>query len=207
MTWKGTPYFIHISGERTTARTIEWVKVSLLLLHQFISSQIFDKSNRQIIIPSTIIRRDNSFPDEIFLSDHTGFGPIRSVFVRPFVSFMDARPLTNGTYEKSWKEKSCSLPIIYLLLLFLSSICIKYLNWEIPNVHNLQQASNPGKNFKISYGSLKTCHSRVEHNTWICYGKYNHIKERQHQRRSKASCRSTRIGNVIKNLVPMAWAI
>ena len=79
-------YFIHISGERTAAGTIEWVKVSLLLLHQFISSQIFDKSNRQIIIPSTIIRRDNSFPDEIFLSDHTGFGPIRSVFVRPRIS-------------------------------------------------------------------------------------------------------------------------
>ena len=49
-----------------------------------------------------------------------------------------------GSSRKSAQEKSCSLPIIYLLLLFLSSICIKYLNWEIPNVHNLQQASNPG---------------------------------------------------------------
>lgn len=114
--------------------------------------------------------------------------------------------LIEPTYEKSGKEKSCSLPIIYLLLLFLSSICIKYLNWEIPNVHNLQQASNPG-NLKISYGSSKTCHFRVEHNTRVCYGKYYHIKERQHQRRSKASCRSTRNGNVIENLIPMAWAI
>ena len=56
--------------------------------------------------------------------------------------------LIEPTYKKSGKEKSCSLPIIYLLLLFLSSICIKYLNWEIPNVHNLQQASNPGKTWK-----------------------------------------------------------
>ena len=53
--------------------------------------------------------------------------------------------MNDSSSRKSVKEKSCSLPIIYLLLLFLSSICIKYLNWEIPNVHNLQQASNPGK--------------------------------------------------------------
>ena len=128
--------------------------------------------------------------------------------------------MNNSSFKKSVKEKSCSLPIIYLLLLFLSSICIKYLNWEIPNVHNLQQASNPGKIISSS-NSQKPCtrnflwvfsdngnfNSRVEHNTWICYGKYYHIKERQHQKGSKASCRSTRNGNVIENLIPMAWAI
>ena len=76
----------------------------------------------------------------------------------PFLSARESQTLMRGPlsegpsligpmYEKSIKEKSCSLPIIYLLLLFLSSICIKYLNWEIPNVHNLQQASNPGNNF------------------------------------------------------------
>ena len=122
-----------------------------------------------------------------------------------------------GSSRKSAQEKSCSLPIIYLLLLFLSSICIKYLNWEIPNVHNLQQASNPGIIIVwipriLDIKEIRGCHkimlnSRVEHNTWICYGKYYHIKERQHQTRSAASCRSTRNGNVIKNLIPMAWGL
>jgi len=127
MIWKVTPYFIHISGERTTARAIEWVKVSLLLLHQFISSQIFDKSNRQIII-----RRDNSFPDEIFLSDHTGFHQIGSVFVRPFGSYMDWGPLTNGTYVwKIFKRKIVFIAYYIFIAAF-----------PVFNMHKISQLGN-----------------------------------------------------------------
>ena len=133
--WKHN--FNHVSGERTAARTIEWVKVSLLLLHQFISSQIFDKSNRQMIIPSTIIRRDNSFPDEIFLSDHTGFGPIRSVFVRPWISDIDDGTtqwgaLTNWTYV--WKI--CLRKILFIAYyLFTAAI-------PVFNMHKISQLGN-----------------------------------------------------------------